>query len=128
MINQVETEIIQNYVKESKQERLLWELSSPSKRETIIWKFAGSELFKRECLLPTKYMPADAMEQYFSKLTKNNHVYFIGADYIGQLTLQQAVQRAQEGEICIVYCGNGNGYYQGEQSKGAPPRYLLSVR
>lgn len=128
MIKQIETEIIKTYVKESKQKRLLWELDSPSQRASVIWKFAGSELFKRECLSPTKYMSADTMKQYFSKLTNNNQVYFIGEDYIGRLTLQQAIQRAQEGEICIIYCGNGNGYYQGEQSKGAPPRYLLSRR
>ena len=127
-MKQIESEIVRYYIKESKRERLLWELDSPSKRASVIWKFAGTELFKRECLVPTKYLTADAMRQYFSKLTSSDHVYFFGEDYIGQLPLHQAIQRAQEGEICIIYCGNGNGYYQGEQSKGAPPRFLLSKR
>lgn len=128
MIKHVEIEIVKYYIKESKQERILWELGSPAKRDAVIWKFAGSELFKQECLIPTKYMSSDAMNQHFSKLANNKQVYFIGEDYIGQLTLHQAIQRAQEGEICIIYCGEGNGYYQGEQSKGPPPRYLLSLR
>lgn len=25
----------------------------------------------------------------------------------------------------VSYCGNGIGYYQGEQEKGAPPRFML---
>lgn len=52
-------------------------------------------------------------------------MYFIGEDYIGDLSLKEAVERASEGEICIIYCGEGIGYYQGEQEKGAPPRFML---
>lgn len=125
MISSVEEEIIRNYVKENKQERLLWELNSSKKRKAVIWKFAGSELFKSNCLKPTSYMSANQMEKYFSSMVTTKDVYFIGEDYIGVLTLQQAAQRAQDGEICIIYCGSGIGYYQGEQCAGKPPRFLL---
>lgn len=126
MINPVEEEIVRVYVKENKQERLLWELNSPKKRNTVIWKFADSEVFKSNCLNPVKYMSAKQIEKHFSPILNTSNVYFIGEDYIGQLTLQQAAQRAQEGEICIIYFGNGTGYYQGEQCSGKPPRFLLS--
>ena len=126
MINPVEEEIIRSYVKENKQERLLWELNSSKKRKTVIWKFAGTELFKSNCLKPTSYMSANQIEKHFSPMVTTKNVYFIGEDYIGSLTLQQAARRAQEGEICIIYCGNGIGYYQGEQCAGKPPRFLLS--
>jgi len=52
-------------------------------------------------------------------------LYFIGESYIGTLPLKEAVKKAGTGEICIIYCGNGIGYYQGEQECGKPPRFLL---
>lgn len=61
----------------------------------------------------------EAMKNYLHKLSGAENVYFIGEDYIGKMLLEQAAERANEGEICIIYCGNGIGYYQGEQEKGA---------
>jgi hypothetical protein len=127
MINPVEEKIIINYIVKSKQERLLWELSTPRKREKVIWKFSDTKLFKRNCLVPVAYMSADQLDRYFSPMVMAPNVYFIGEDYIGPLTLKQAAQRTQEGEICIIYCGNGVGYYQGEQCTGKPPRFLLTI-
>lgn len=66
-----------------------------------------------------------AMRDYIYILSREEFVYSIGKDYIGKMPLEQAAERANEGEICIIYCGNGIGYYQGEQEKGAPPRFLL---
>ena len=67
----------------------------------------------------------EAMKNYLHKLSGAENVYFIGEDYIGKMLLEQAAERANEGEICIIYCGYGIGYYQGEQEKGAPPRFML---
>ena len=69
----------------------------------------------------------EAMKNYLHKLSGAENVYFIGEDYIGKMLLEQAAERANEGEICIIYCVNGIGYYQGEQEKGAPPRFMLLV-
>ena len=70
-------------------------------------------------------MDKTEMQTYLYNLSKKSNVYFIGEDYIGDLSLKEAVERASEGEICIIYCGEGIGYYQGEQEKGAPPRFML---
>ena len=51
--------------------------------------------------------------------------YVIGECYIGTMQLRQACEEAWQGGICIIYCGNGIGYYQGVQMFGAPPRFLL---
>lgn len=59
----------------------------------------------------------EEMKNYLHKLSGAENVYFIGEDYIGEMLLEQAAERANEGEICIIYCGNGIGYYQGEQEK-----------
>lgn len=32
---------------------------------------------------------------------------------------------AEIGVVCIIYCGKGIGYYQGEPGYGAPPRFML---
>ena len=124
-INSIEEEIVKKYVIKNKQERILWELSNPQKRPNIIWQFAGLRLFKKSCLQLTKYMPPEELEKCLFQLTEAKLVYFIGEDYIGELSLTQAAKRTNTGEICIIYCGNGIGYYQGEQDYGTPPRFLL---
>lgn len=70
-------------------------------------------------------MPADELETNLYKLSKNNVVYFIGASYVGELSLKEAVEKVSCGEICIMYCGNGIGYYQGEEDCSNTPRYFL---
>ena len=121
----VEEEIIKMYIKKEKQDRLLWELKSPKKRDTVFWHFAGPNCFKGACLQPVAYMSSDEMTKYLFQLGNMRDVYFIGESYIGILSLEQAVAKAHKGEICIIYCGKGLGYYQGEQEIGKPPRYLL---
>lgn len=66
------------------------------------------------------------MEELLLDLAKKKDIYFIGEDYIGSLSLKEAVDRVQHGEWCLIYCGNGTGYLQAEQEIGAPPRYLLA--
>lgn len=121
----IEEEFVKKFVVKCKQERILWELNNSKKRPRIIWNFMHWNIFKNNCLTPTKYMPKDIMEKKLFDLGKTNDIYFIGEDYIGNISLKQAVDRANMGEICIIYCGNGIGYYQGEQEFGAPPRFLL---
>ncbi len=124
-MKKIENEIVQKYVVSNKQERIKWELSNSKKREAISKHFHKPTIFKTECLYPINYMDKTEMQTYLYNLSKKSNVYFIGEDYIGDLSLKEAVERASEGEICIIYCGEGIGYYQGEQEKGAPPRFML---
>ena len=125
MNKSIEEEIVRYYIKENKQERILWELNSPKKRKDIIWKFAGTDLFKMQHMKATRFLSATSLKEHLFQISKNQTVYFLGEDYIGQLSITQAVQRALQGEVCIIYCGQGYGYYQGEQVSGSPPRYFL---
>ena len=122
---QIEQEIIKKYVVNNKQERILWELQSPKKRDTIFWKFAGVNIFKQECLHPIGFMSKSELECELLRMGKREDVYYIGSSYIGEVSLKQAVEKVFFCEICIIYCGNGVGYYQGEQEVGGPPRFLL---
>ena len=124
-MNHTEQEIIKKYVRKNKQDRILWELSTPRKRDAVFWNFSGTDIFNENCLHPIKYMQKEEMEKYLFKLSGTSEVYFIGESYIGYLPLNQATERASMGEICIIYCGKGIGYYQGEQEIGKPPRFLL---
>ena len=118
-------EFIKRFVISNKQERLIWELESPKKRTTLFWRFAGGNLFKDGCLQETDYMTVDELEAELYQLSKTRVVYFIGASYVGKLSLKEAVEKASCGEICVIYCGNGIGYYQGEEDRANTPRYFL---
>ena len=50
----------------------------------------------------------------------------MGESYIGEIDIRHAAFNANRGEICLIYCGDGRGYYQGEECDGKPPRYILS--
>ena len=121
----IEEEIIKLYVTESKQERILFELRNRKKRDSVFWRFAGPKQFKAECLQPIGYMSCEELEKLLLERGGVRGVYYIGTSYIGLLPVCQAVKNVHVGEICIVYCGNGFGYYQGEQEYGSPPRFLL---
>ena len=118
-------EFIKKFVISNKQERLIWELGSPRKRRELFWRFSGSSIFKDVCLQETEYMLADELEAKLYQLGKNKVVYFIGESCVGEISLREAVEKASYGEICVIYCGNGIGYYQGEEERANTPRYFL---
>lgn len=118
-------EFIKRFVISNKQERLIWELESPKKRKDLFWRFAGSNIFKTECLQEVDYMSTDELETKLYQLNKSKEVYFIGTSYVGEISLKEAVEKASSGEICVIYCGNGKGYYQGEEERANTPRYFL---
>lgn len=99
---ETEKEIVQNYIIKSKQERIEWELSHSKKRKDIIWHFHKPDIFKEACLHAVDYMDKEAMKNYLHKLSGAENVYFIGEDYIGKMLLEQAAERANEGEICNI--------------------------
>lgn len=126
MIRSIELEIVKMFVEKNKQERVIWELDNPKKRHMIMMeRFASPGIFKCDCLTSINYMSPNELEMYLFRISGANEVYYIGEEYMGKLLLHQAALKANTGEICIIYCGKGIAYYQGEQEQGKPPRYLL---
>ena len=126
MNRETEKEIIKRFVKKNKQERLLWELSNPKRRmEALRWGFHKTSIFKESCLQPVKYMDKDVMEKFLLENSDCNEVYFIGEGFGGILSCDEAAERAFDGDICVIYCENGTGYYQGEQESRTQFRFLL---
>lgn len=127
-MDSLEREIVKKYIKKHKQDRILWELNTSKKRNSVFWHFADQSIFKEECLQPISYMNKRQLKKYLFELSGASTAYYIGEDYIGHASLDQAVERADIGKICIIYCGKGIGYYQGEQVIGAPPRFMLLAK
>jgi len=125
--NNYEEEFIKRFIRKNKQDRLLWEIKNPKKRKEVYWKFSGVDIFKDECLKAIGYITAYEVEKYLIDLSHVEEVYFLGEDYIGKISLKEAMQKVNRGDICIIYCGNGIGYYQGEEMYGKRPRYFLEM-
>ena len=125
-IDKVEEEIIKQFVVKNKQERILWELRNLKKREQVFWRFAGPNILSRECLKKMEYRSIEELELFLRNYILTNKVYYIGGVYIGEIILEEALKNIYEGDIAIIYCGNGVGYYQGEEENGDRPRYLLT--
>ena len=121
----IEEKIIKSFIKKSKRDRVIWELKNPQKREMIFWKFGHPDLFDENCLCAIGYMDSSKLYEYLFKLGGNKNIYYLGESYIGALLLEKAVELVETGEICIIYCGNGIAYYQGESDMGNRQRYLL---
>ena len=126
MPNKIEQEIEQTYIVKNKRKRILWELDNPKKREYILFnRFLGIDNWKKGCLQPVEYLTSEKLSYYLAEKSKKKEVYFIGEDYIGLLPIKDAVERTRKGEWCMIYCGNGYGYFQGEGGCIKPARYLL---
>ena len=126
MPNKIEQEIVQTYIVKNKRKRILWELDNPKKREYILFnRFLEIDNWKKECLQPVEYLTSEKLSCYLAEKSKKKEVYFIGEDYIGSLPIKDAVERTRKGEWCMIYCGNGYGYFQGEGGCIKPARYLL---
>ena len=126
MPNNIEEEIVQTYIVKNKRKRILWELDNPKKREYILFnRFLGIDNWKKGCLQPVEYLTSEKLSYYLAEKSRKKEVYFIGEDYIGPLSIKDAVERTEMGEWCMIYCGNGYGYFQGEGGCIKPARYLL---
>lgn len=121
----IEKEIIKKFIVKNKQERIIWELQSDRKRGDVFWRFADPNILKKKCKYEICFINRDEMKKYFGKVSTTGIVYFISESCVGELLLSEAIRKIYDGEICIMYCGKGIGYYQGEEEYGKRPRYLL---
>ena len=127
MNREIENEIVDMFVWANKRERINWELSNKKKREEVVWqRFCHPDIFDKCVLQDGKslYLSPKELEDYLFQLGKTRQVYYMGLNYIGEETLEHAIER-MESDICLIYLGNGMAFYQEEQDKLPTPRYLL---
>ncbi len=132
----VEQEIISLLFPKNKRQRIRYELSKtdlndPNSFDDFHWKHLHhSEHFNLKNLQVEETYPS---KKELRKLAGNESVYYMGLNYYGWISVEDAWEKAFEGDICLIYLGDGVAWYQGEQFSAnsvgaAPERYLLTVR
>ena len=124
----IETEIIKLFVQKQYQKRLLYEISSKKEYDIIRCHFYTEYKFKKECLEKVSYMGDENLEKYLFQLSGKKDIYFMGINTREKMPLKEAVKRINHFEDGIIYCGNGIGYYQGEEELSDTPRYILKSK
>lgn len=128
--DEIEKEIVDRFVIKPKRKRILWELNSSKKRNDAIWRFTTPHILRPECLKPIRFFDPKGLKNYLLKIKNKRIVYYLGHSFAGFVDIDQATEMSSNDLCCIIYCGDGIGYYQGEQYEGrgtgaAPPRFLL---
>ena len=121
--NQIEKEIISLFVRKNKRKRIRWELARKEKRENVLWmRFNHEHNLMDDCMIEVDQLSYGQIKKILFEMSKAKDVYYMGEDEIRCMDLNEAINRASEGEICLIYCGNGIGYYRGEEHDDS---YLL---
>ncbi len=133
----VEQEIISLFFPKNKRKRIRYELSKvdlndPDSFGDFHWRNLHSS---NNINLKGLYAEDSCLsESELHNFAGKDPVYYMGLDYYGWLSVNEAFEKAfHESHMCLIYCGNGVAYYQGEHySKNgigaAPERYRLSVK
>ncbi|MGL6200856.1 MAG: hypothetical protein ACRC3H_18190 [Lachnospiraceae bacterium] len=124
----IEKEIVELFFNKKIKKRVEYELSSKRKRIDAFFRLNESEVLNQKTIHPIyKVDQEDVIQKLIELGASENKAYFMGyTEEDGYVTLAEAVDMAfYFGMPAIVYCGNGIGYIQGEQSYGPPERYLL---
>ncbi|MDN7245558.1 hypothetical protein [Planococcus shenhongbingii] len=134
MKKDMEELIVKSFFDKRVQDRVLYELFKPEKRDLALHRLCHS--YKK--MLKTKYMieipppnsdPSDIFELLKSnKAEKMCYSLSFNKDIDGQeMPLEEALRHAVGfGVPSIISCRPGElAYFEAEQEYGAPPRYLL---
>ena len=73
-------------------------------------------------------MGEEALEKYLFELSGKKEVYYMGHSARKKMMLKEAVTEGGLWGIGIIYCGNGIGYYVGEEERAETPRYILRAK
>ena len=129
MNKELETAFVKNFIKKQYQERLLFELNSPKKREDFIWRFCHrTEVIvnpQRIILKGTKIAKEDLDNEI--KQIKGD-VYVLSLDYPeGQMmNVQEALAYFEDEYMPVIIMFADNlAFIKTEVEYGAPEKYLL---
>ena len=125
---EIETEIIKLFVQKQYQKRIIYEISSRKDYDIMWHHFNNEQKFKKECLQKIFWMGEEALEKYLFELSGKKEVYYMGHSARKKMMLKEAVTEGGLWGIGIIYCGNGIGYYVGEEERAETPRYILRAK
>ena len=123
---EIEKEIVDNYYQKRCKKRIKWELETPRRRRDAIWKMGDRKYLEEKRLHFVKYMSDKNLILKILEMGGTKRAYYMSIDFIGELTIEEAVRKAREDYWgCIVYFGNGIGYYHEGELEKFPPEYIL---
>ncbi len=127
MNSKIEEEIVRCFIQKNRQDRIIWELQSKRKRDSVMWKLCDTHLFKREVLYPQRYLSPEDLAEKLEALGAQKTIYMIAFDEMYELkdcSVLEGIER-QRSNPYLLYYGNGLGYFEGMQEDGAPERCIL---
>jgi len=125
--SRIEEEIVRCFIQKNRQDRIIWELQSKRKRDSVMWKLCDTHLFKREVLYPQRYLPPKNLAEKLEALGAQKTIYMIAFDEMYELedcSVLEGIERQWDNPY-LLYYGNGLGYFEGMQEDGAPERCIL---
>lgn len=127
MNSKIEEEIVRCFIQKNRQDRIIWELQSKRKRDSVMWKLCDTHLFKREVLYPQRYLSPEDLAEKLETLGAQKTIYMIAFDEMYELedcSVLEGIERQWDNPY-LLYYGNGLGYFEGMQEDGAPERCIL---
>lgn len=127
MNSKIEEEIVRCFIQKNRQDRIIWELQSKRKRDSVMWKLCDTHLFKQEVLYPQRYLSPEDLAEKLEDLGAQKTIYMIAFDEMYELedcSVLEGIERQWDNPY-LLYYGNGLGYFEGMQEDGAPERCIL---
>lgn len=127
MNSRIEEEIVRCFIQKNRQDRIIWELQSKRKRDSVMWKLCDTHLFKQEVLYPQRYLSPEDLAKKLEDLGAQKTIYMIAFDEMYELedcSVLEGIERQWDNPY-LLYYGNGLGYFEGMQEDGAPERCIL---
>ena len=85
MDSKIEEEIVRCFLQKNRQDRIIWELQSKRKRDSVMWKLCDTHLFKREVLYPQRYLSPKNLTEKLEALGAKKTIYMIAFDEMYEL-------------------------------------------
>lgn len=134
-----ERKIITHFFKKNLQKRLLYEITTPEKRGRIFDRLSDrpETALNKEYMYPIEFKGGKGTEELLEMLMKRGalpqtcYVMSRMSDLDGKyVPLREAIKETvYDGMPFILSCIPGQlAYFEGEQSYGPPPRYILERR
>lgn len=122
----IEKEIVDNYYQKWCKKRLKWELETPRRRSDAVWKMRLMKYLEEKKLHPIEYLPEKELKKKILELGGTKKAYLISIYFIGELSVEEGIREARRDDMgCILYFGNGVGYYHEGELEKRPPEYIL---
>ena len=122
----IEKEIVGYYYQRWCKKRINWELETPRKRDDGIWKVRSIKYLEEKTMYPVEYLALEKLKDKIIKLGGREPAYLISLSFVGELSIDEGIKMARNDDMgCVLYFGNGVGYYHEGELEKFPQEYIL---